>query len=69
MLMYKAFTFRLYPNKIQKELIDKTFGCSNLSIIIILIRLNVINMIVPILKYEKRIKRLQRELSRNGDKF
>jgi len=26
--MYKAFKVRLYPNKPQKELIDKTIGCS-----------------------------------------
>ena len=26
--MYKAFKFRLYPDNKQKELINKTFGCS-----------------------------------------
>ncbi len=25
--MLKAYKYRLYPNKAQKELIDKTFGC------------------------------------------
>ena len=25
--MYKAYKFRLYPNKEQIELINKTFGC------------------------------------------
>ena len=25
--MYKAYKFRLYPNKEQTELITKTFGC------------------------------------------
>lgn len=28
--MYKAYKFRLYPNCIQKELINKTFGCTRL---------------------------------------
>ena len=27
-LMNKAYKFRLYPNQIQKELINKTFGCT-----------------------------------------
>ena len=26
--MYRAFKFRLYPDNNQKELINKTFGCS-----------------------------------------
>ena len=26
--MYKSFKFRLYPNKEQKELLNKSFGCS-----------------------------------------
>ena len=26
--MYKAYRFRLYPNRKQKELIHKTFGCT-----------------------------------------
>lgn len=26
--MYRAYKFRLYPNNKQKELINKTFGCS-----------------------------------------
>ena len=26
--MYKSFKFRLYPNKLQLELINKSFGCS-----------------------------------------
>ena len=26
--MNKAYKFRIYPDKLQKELIDKTFGCS-----------------------------------------
>lgn len=26
--MEKAFKYRIYPNKKQKELIQKTFGCS-----------------------------------------
>ena len=30
MVMYKAYKFRLYPNDNQKELINKTFGCSRL---------------------------------------
>lgn len=25
--MYKAYKYRIYPNKQQKELIRKTFGC------------------------------------------
>ena len=25
--MEKAYKFRMYPNKYQKELINKTFGC------------------------------------------
>ena len=25
--IFKAYKFRLYPNKTQKELIEKTFGC------------------------------------------
>ena len=28
MLVNKAYKFRLYPNQTQKELINKTFGCS-----------------------------------------
>ena len=28
--MYKAYKFRLYPNDNQRELINKTFGCSRL---------------------------------------
>ena len=28
--MYKAYKFRLYPNNNQRELINKTFGCSRL---------------------------------------
>ena len=28
MLMYKAYKFRLYPNDIQTELINKILGCS-----------------------------------------
>ncbi|MBQ2872533.1 MAG: helix-turn-helix domain-containing protein, partial [Bacilli bacterium] len=27
-IMYKSFKFRLYPNKEQKELLNKSFGCS-----------------------------------------
>ena len=27
-IMYKSFKFRLYPNKLQLELINKSFGCS-----------------------------------------
>ncbi len=31
--MYKAFKFRLYPNKEQKQIINKNFGCNwNLSL-------------------------------------
>ena len=30
MVMYKAYRFRLYPNDNQRELINKTFGCSRL---------------------------------------
>ena len=30
MVMYRAYKFRLYPNNNQKELINKTFGCSRL---------------------------------------
>ena len=26
--MYKSFKFRLYPNELQLELINKSFGCS-----------------------------------------
>ena len=26
--MYKAYKFRLYPNDLQKELINKIFGCT-----------------------------------------
>lgn len=28
MLVNKAYKFRIYPNKQQEELINKTFGCS-----------------------------------------
>ena len=27
-MYYRAYKFRIYPDKLQKELIDKTFGCS-----------------------------------------
>ena len=30
MKIYKAYNFRLYPNKIQQELINKTLGSTNL---------------------------------------
>lgn len=30
MLINKAYKFRLYPNKEQKEIINKTFGCIRL---------------------------------------
>ena len=30
MLVNKAYKFRLYPNQNQKELINKTFGCTRL---------------------------------------
>ena len=25
--MFKAYKYRIYPNKVQKELFQKTFGC------------------------------------------
>ncbi|HIS90052.1 MAG TPA: helix-turn-helix domain-containing protein, partial [Candidatus Faecisoma merdavium] len=28
MKIYKAYKFRLYPNKIQQHLINKTLGCT-----------------------------------------
>ena len=28
MKIYKAYKFRIYPNKIQQELINKTLGCT-----------------------------------------
>ena len=28
MSMYKAYKFRIYPNREQKIMIDKTFGCT-----------------------------------------
>lgn len=26
--MYKTYKFRLYPDKLQKELLNKSFGCT-----------------------------------------
>lgn len=34
--MYKTYKFRLYPTEEQKTLLNKTFGCVDLFIIIIL---------------------------------
>ena len=50
--MYIAYKFRIYPNDEQKVLINKNFGCARFD------------NNKYILKYEKRIKRLQRSLSR-----
>ena len=30
MLINKAYKFRLYPNELQKEIINKTLGCTRL---------------------------------------
>ena len=30
MIFQKAYKFRMYPNEKQRNLINKTFGCSNL---------------------------------------
>ena len=27
-MYYRAYKFRIYPDKVQKELINKTFGCN-----------------------------------------
>ena len=44
MEIYKAYKFRLYPTDDQKVLINKTFGCKRLIIILIILKKTKVNL-------------------------